>query len=111
MTREPSNPPDGDDESSDVFGWSLRLYVAGNSVASLKAIKNLNEICKKHLDDAVDLEVIDLLEHPELASEHQILAIPTLVRRLPLPVRKVIGDLSATDKVLVILDADENARG
>lgn len=87
--------------------WSLRLYTAGNSASSLKAIKNLKDLCKKYLDDAVDLEIIDLLEHPELASEHQILAIPTLVRRLPPPVRKVIGDLSATDKVLVVLDIDD----
>jgi circadian clock protein KaiB len=82
----------------------LRLYVAGETSKSRAALANLRNICEKHLSGRYHLEVIDLLEKPQLAAGDQILAIPTLVRKLPAPVRKIIGDLSNTDRVLVGLD-------
>jgi circadian clock protein KaiB len=84
--------------------WRLRLYVAGQSPKCLTAFANLRRICEEHLKGQYDIEVIDLLETPALAKGDQILAIPTLVRRLPEPVRKIIGDLSNTERVLVGLD-------
>lgn len=84
--------------------WDLRLYVAGQTPKSLQAFANLKQICEEHLAGRYSIEVIDLLKHPQLASGDQILAIPTLVRKLPEPVRKIIGDLSNTDRVLVGLD-------
>jgi circadian clock protein KaiB len=84
--------------------WLLRLYVAGQTPKSLAAFRNLKRICEEHLDDEYRIEVIDLLEHPQLAKGDQILAVPTLVRQLPPPLRKIIGDLSNTEKVLVGLD-------
>jgi circadian clock protein KaiB len=82
----------------------LRLYVAGHTPKSITALKNLKSICEQHLRGVYELEVIDLLEQPQLARGDQILAIPTLVRRLPTPVKKIIGDLSNTERVLVGLD-------
>jgi circadian clock protein KaiB len=82
----------------------LRLYVAGQTPKSLAAISNLNKICNDHLDAQFRIEVIDLAKNPALARDHQILAIPTLVRSLPVPMRKIIGDLSDTDKVVVSLE-------
>ena len=84
--------------------WQLRLYVAGQTPKSLTAFANLKKICEEHLQGVYRLEVIDLLEEPQLARGDQILAIPTLVRKLPQPVRKIIGDLSDTERVLVGLD-------
>lgn len=84
--------------------WVLRLYVAGQTPKSLAAFANLKKICVEYLNDEYCIEVIDLLENPQLARGDQILAIPTLVRNLPEPVRKIIGDLSNTEKVLVGLD-------
>jgi circadian clock protein KaiB len=84
--------------------WQLRLYVAGQTPKSLTAFSNLKTICETHLKGAYDIEVIDLLEQPQLSKGDQILAIPTLVRKLPVPVRKIIGDLSDTERVLVGLD-------
>lgn len=84
--------------------WALRLYVAGQTPKSLTAFANLQQICETHLKGHYSIEVIDLLEQPQLAKGDQILACPTLVRRLPVPVRKVIGDLSDTERVLVGLD-------
>jgi circadian clock protein KaiB len=81
--------------------WLLRLYIAGQSPKSLAAISNLHRICKEHLAGEYHVEVIDLLENPQLAEGDQIVAIPTLVRTLPQPIRKVIGDLSNTEKTLV----------
>jgi circadian clock protein KaiB len=86
-------------ETIDV--WRLRLYVAGQSPKSLRAFANLKRLCDEHLAGHYDIEVIDLVEHPELARSDDILAIPTLVRRLPSPLRKIIGDLSNTERVLV----------
>jgi circadian clock protein KaiB len=84
--------------------WELRLYVAGMTPKCLTAFGNLKKICEEHLQGCYTIEVIDLLENPQLAKGDQILAIPTLVRKLPEPVRKIIGDLSNTEKVLVGLD-------
>ena len=82
----------------------LRLYVAGQTPKSVTALANLKKLCEDHLAGKYRIEVIDLLEHPQLARGDQILAIPTLVRRLPEPIRKIIGDLSNTERVLVGLD-------
>jgi circadian clock protein KaiB len=82
----------------------LRLYVAGQTPRSLAAVANLERICKEHLAGRYRVEVIDLLEQPQLAAGDQILAIPTLVRALPEPVKRIIGDLSDTERVLVGLD-------
>lgn len=81
--------------------WELRLYVAGTTPKSIAAFHNLQEICKTHLAGQYTIEVIDLLENPKLAEGNQIVAIPTLVRKLPKPVRKIIGDLSSTEKTLI----------
>jgi circadian clock protein KaiB len=84
--------------------WILRLYVAGMTPKSLTAFENLKKICEERLKNKYTIEVIDLQENPQLGREHQILAIPTLVRKLPVPVRKIIGDLSNTERVLIGLD-------
>jgi len=84
--------------------WELRLYVAGQTPNSLRAFANLQKICDEHLKGKCKIEVIDLVKHPQLAAGDQILAIPTLVRRLPEPLKKIIGDLSNTERVLVGLD-------
>jgi len=84
--------------------WVLRLYVAGQSPKALTALANLKKICEEQLDGKYGIEVIDLLKNPQLGKEDQILALPTLVRKLPVPVRKIIGDLSDTERVLVGLD-------
>jgi circadian clock protein KaiB len=81
--------------------WYLRLYVAGQSPKSLRAFANLRKLCDEHLAGRYKIELVDLVEHPGLARSDDILAIPTLVRRLPVPLRKVIGDLSNTERVLV----------
>jgi circadian clock protein KaiB len=90
--------------------YELRLYVAGQTPKSLAAFANLKKICDEYLAEQYHIEVIDLLKHPQLASGDQILAIPTLVRKLPEPIKKIIGDLSNTERVLVGLDIRENAR-
>ena len=87
---------------SDIY--TLRLYIAGQTPRSVAALANLKEICEEHLAGRYTLEVVDLLENPQLARGDQILAIPTLVRKLPLPMRRIIGDLSNTERVLVGLD-------
>lgn len=84
--------------------YCLRLYVAGSTPQSSRAITNLKAICEKHLKDRYDLTVVDLYEQPERALEDQIMVAPTLVRQLPLPVRRLIGDLSQTSRVLAALD-------
>jgi circadian clock protein KaiB len=84
--------------------YRLRLYIAGQSERSIAALANLKEICTVHLEGRYSIEVIDLLEHPHLAKKDEILAIPTLVRQLPAPLRKIIGDLSNVERVLVGLD-------
>ena len=93
----PEAEPDGE-------GQILRLYIAGQTPRSIAAFANLKRICEEHLAGRYRIEVIDLVQNPKLAAGDQILAVPTLVRRLPEPVRKIIGDLSNTDRVLVGLD-------
>lgn len=88
-------------ELADGETWELRLYVAGRTPKSIKAFENLKRICEEHLPGRYKIEVIDLLENPRLAKEDQIVAIPTLVRKLPDPIRRVIGDLSNVEKTLV----------
>jgi circadian clock protein KaiB len=87
-----------------VFKWELRLYIAGNTPKSILALNNLKKYCELHLKDEYRIEVIDLLIQPQLAEGDQILAIPTLVRKVPVPIRKIIGDLSNEEKVLVGLN-------
>ena len=84
--------------------FELRLYVAGNTTKSATALRNLKRYCEEHLKGLYAIEVIDLLQHPQLAEGDQIFAIPTLVRKVPEPIRKIIGDLSNEEKVLVGLD-------
>ena len=91
--------------------YRLRLYVAGQTAKSLAAVANLKRVCEQHLAGRYEIEVIDLLLNPQLAAGDQILAIPTLVRRLPAPLKRIIGDLSNTEKVLVGLDIRPKAAG
>ena len=84
--------------------YLLRLYVAGTTPHSMAAITNIKKICEENLDGRYVLEVIDLYQQPQLAAGHQIIAIPTLIKELPVPLRRIIGDLSDTEKVLVGLD-------
>ena len=84
--------------------WNLRLYVAGQTQKSIKVFANLKKICEDHLAGKYRIEVIDLLKHPQLAKGDQIIAIPTLVRKLPEPIKTIIGDLADTERVLVGLD-------
>jgi len=84
--------------------WELRLYVAGQTPKCLAAFANLKKLCEAHLAGAYRIEVVDLLKNPQLAQGDQILAIPTLVRKLPEPMKKIIGDLSNTERVLIGLD-------
>jgi circadian clock protein KaiB len=90
--------------NTDPEFWELRLYVAGQTPKSVTAFANLKQLCEERLAGQYRIEVIDLVENPQLAKGDQILAIPTLVRKLPQPIRKIIGDLSNTERVLVGLD-------
>jgi circadian clock protein KaiB len=84
--------------------WQLKLYVAGQTTKSIAALENLRNVCETHLSGRYEIEVIDLLVNPKLAAGDQILAVPTLVRKVPEPIRKIIGDLSNEERVLVGLD-------
>ena len=110
---EEPEPIDSDSTSDQDFDYDtmpdqefyiLRLYVAGQTKKSLAAFANLKKICEEHLGGRYRIEVVDLLENPQLAKGDQILAVPTLVRKLPPPIKKIIGDLSNTERVLVGLD-------
>jgi circadian clock protein KaiB len=90
--------------------FDLRLYVAGQTPKALRAFANLRQICEDHLAGRYKIEVIDLLEEPQLGQGDQILALPTLVRKLPTPIKKIIGDLSNTERVLVGLDIRPRAK-
>jgi circadian clock protein KaiB len=96
-----NSPPPTQEKAQEV--WDLRLYVAGQTPKSLAALARLKAICEEHLAGRYTIEVIDLLEQPQLAREDQILALPTLVRKLPTPIQKIIGDLSNTERVLISL--------
>ncbi len=97
----------GNPRRSQPKEWELRLYIAGMTPRARKALENLKRICEEHLVGKYHIEIIDLLENPTLAKGDQIVAVPTLVRHLPEPVRKIIGDLSNTERVLVGLDLRE----
>jgi circadian clock protein KaiB len=101
--QKPTTSLPGPDESVSVE-WDLRLYIAGRTPKCVAAFTNLQKLCKEHLAGQYRIEVIDLLENAQLAKGDQILAIPTLVRKLPAPIKKIIGDLSNTERVLVGLD-------
>jgi circadian clock protein KaiB len=94
-----------------VEQYNFRLYVAGQTPKSLAAIANLKQICEAHLAGRYAVEVIDLIENPQLAVKDQILAVPTLVRQLPEPLKRIIGDLSKTERVLVGLDIERGLVG
>jgi circadian clock protein KaiB len=96
ITGSGSDPDTGSGEF-----WELRLYVTGQSPNSIRAIENLRHTCEEHMPGHYRIEVVDLLENPKLAVNDQILAVPTVVRKLPVPIRKIVGDLSDTDRLLV----------
>jgi circadian clock protein KaiB len=102
VSRSPG--PKGDAAKRDPELWNLRLYVAGQSAKCMAAVRNLNRFCEEHLAGRYHIEVVDLLENPRLARDDQILAIPTLVRKLPEPLRKIVGDLSNRERMLVGFD-------
>ena len=89
----------------------LRLYVAGQSPKSVRAVENLRRVCEEHLSGRYEIELVDLLENPHLARSDEIIAVPTLIRKLPEPLRRIIGDLSDTEKVLVGLQLTEDRAG
>jgi circadian clock protein KaiB len=93
-------PEEGDSTLPEGQLWELRLYVAGQTPHSVRAFANLKKICEEHLAGQYRIEVIDLMQNPRMAQQDQIVAIPTLVRKLPEPVRKIIGDLANTERVL-----------
>jgi circadian clock protein KaiB len=101
-TNQKTKKSSPQDEQAEL--WELRLYVAGQTQRAMTAFANLKKLCEEHLQSKYRIEVIDLLRNPQLAKGDQILAVPTLVRKLPVPVRKIIGDLSNTERVLVGLD-------
>ena len=96
--------PTPDEPEGDSERWNLRLYVAGETPKCVQAFEHLKQICEEHLQGRYTIEVIDLLKNPTLASGDQIIAIPTLVRQLPPPVKKIIGDLTNTERVIVGLN-------
>jgi circadian clock protein KaiB len=100
MTRQTQSISQGV-QTEEPKQWQLRLYVAGQTPKSVTAFANLKRLCEEHLAGEFEIEVIDLIENPRLAKEDQIVAIPTLVRKLPQPIRKIIGDLSDTERTLV----------
>ncbi len=104
MVRTRKKQKKNSNRSRQALAWHLRLYIAGQSPRALVAIANLRTICEEHVPGRYSIEVIDLLKQPQLAKGDQILAVPTLVRKLPVPVRKIIGDLSNKERVLVGLD-------
>ena len=104
MSREPEIDAKSTEEqplTTDEERWELRLYIAGQTPKSRAALANLKRICEEHLPGRYQIELVDLLVNPRLAREDQIFAIPTLVRKLPVPLRKIIGDLSDTERTLV----------
>jgi circadian clock protein KaiB len=103
-TGREATPADSSSESTDQATYNLRLYVAGQTPKSLTAIANLKHICEDYLAGRYTIEVIDLLKTPQLAEGDQIVALPTLVRRLPPPLKRIIGNLSDTERVLVGLE-------
>jgi circadian clock protein KaiB len=111
MKTDPTNPAPPKAKPRKVASnrYILRLYVAGQSLKSVNAIANIKKICEESLQGQYELEVIDLYQQPQLAQNEQIIAVPTLIRKLPLPLRRIIGDMSDTDRVLVGLDIRKKA--
>jgi len=107
IARKPRRSGDAKPSAQDI--WNLRLYVAGQSPKSLRAFTNLKKFCETHLGGKYTIEVIDLLKDPQLAAGDQILAIPTLVRKLPSPIKQIIGDLSNEERTLVGFDLRQRA--
>jgi circadian clock protein KaiB len=103
-TRHPAAARKTASAPGKVPEWQLKLYVAGQTAKSMAALENLKRVCETHLAGRYHIEVVDLLVNPKLAAGDQILAVPTLVRKFPEPIRKIIGDLSDEDRVLVGLD-------
>lgn len=101
QAKPETSPPTASSEKED---YVLRLYVSGQTPLSVVAIKNLKAICETHLQGRYDLQVIDIYQQPELASSAQIVAVPTVIKQLPLPLRRLVGDLSETERVLVGLN-------
>ena len=101
----------GEDGPPSPPSYKLRLFVAGSTLRSQRSVENLRRVCDEHLAGQVDLEVIDIYQQPELAGQHQVIAAPTLIKLLPLPVRRIIGDLSETDRVLRGLELLEGPPG
>lgn len=99
--------PEGEKQKQGRKEWMLRLYIAGKTPRAIEAFRNLQKICEEHLAGRYEIEIVDLLENPKLARGDQIVALPTLVRKLPPPMRKIIGDLSNSERVLVGLDIRE----
>ena len=106
MTKPPSHTTEFERAAleSHAEGYVLRLYVTGMTPRSIRAVENVRAICEEHLQGRYDLEVIDIYQQPTLAEGEQIIATPTLIKKLPLPLRKVIGDMSSTERVLLGLD-------
>jgi circadian clock protein KaiB len=104
MAKKNKNMVDQTPAADPAENWHLRLYVAGETPRAAAALANLKKLCEEHLAGRYQIEVIDLLKNPRLAAGDQILAVPTLVRRLPTPMKKIIGDLSNEERVLVGLD-------
>ena len=102
--RKPAKPAEQEASTGangDAETWELRLYIAGQTPRSVAAFANLKKLCEEHLPGRYKIEVIDLMKHPQLAAGDQIVAIPTLVRKLPEPLRRIVGDLSNTERTLV----------
>ncbi len=110
MTTNPTRParPKAKPRKKEGSRYVLRLYVAGKSPKSVNAIANIKKICEENLQGRYELDVIDLYQQPQLAQGEQIIALPTLIRKLPLPLRRIIGDMSNTERVLVGLDIRKN---
>ena len=110
MTTNPTRPtpPKAKTRKEEGGRYVLRLYVAGKSPKSVNAIANIKKICEENLQGRYELEVIDLYQQPQLAQGEQIIALPTLIRKLPPPLRRIIGDMSNTERVLVGLDIRKN---
>jgi circadian clock protein KaiB len=104
IVKKPTSSQKARPAAAPSSDWDLRLYVAGPTPKSVAAFRNLEKICEEHLAGRYHIEVIDLMKKPQLAQGDQILAVPTLVRKLPVPIRKIIGSLSNTERVLVGLD-------
>ena len=103
MTRNEA-PFSGAEQVPDANRYVLRLYITGKSPLAIRAIANIRAICDEHLDGRYDLKIVDIAENPVLAEGEQIIAAPTLIKKLPLPLRRFIGDMSATERILVGLD-------